>query len=324
VLPLLSDSTMRSLVSDYLYYIHDRPHSLFHPRTLWDDFAQRRIGDSLLLAICSLAANLSRETEVRSLGPRLAHRSRELLLADLENVCLQHVQTCVILANVFAAEIDPCSEALYFGIANRMAQILHLHTPKTTEDAVLGEVKIRVWWTLVMADQWCSSGLDISRQLDRRFTDVALPIDECMFWNMRPGETRGSLTDRRIGLWGHMITLVEIFASIHDLNRRAVASGDALTDAQSNIAVSRLAKRLEEWIATLPSDTRLGDTNLEYHRCRGSGGAFVALHLGYHHYSTLLYFRYLDVNRTVNDESNEFARRCKHHAFSYGRLLAQS
>jgi hypothetical protein len=241
----------------------------------------------------------------------------------LENVCLQHVQTCVILANVFAAEIDPCSEALYFGIANRMAQILHLHTPKSTDDAVLAEVKIRVWWTLVMADQWCSSGLDIPRQLDRHFTDVSLPMDECMFWDMRPGVAMRSLTDRRIGLWGHMITLVEIFASIHDLNRQAVA-GSILTDAQSHIAVSHLAGRLEEWVAALPGDIRLDDTNLEYHRSRGSGGAFVALHLGYHHYSTLLYFRYLDVNRTANGESDEFARRCKHHAFSYGRLLARS
>lgn len=321
----LSGSDVRELVTDYLYYIHDRPHSLFHPDSLWDDIRQRRIGDGLLYAICSLASSLSPHAEVHRLGPQLANRSRELLLADLENVCLEHVQTCVILANVFAAELEPSSEALYFGIANRMAHLLRLHTPISTDDAILREIKLRVWWTLVMADQWCSSGLDIPRQLNGHFNAVALPMDEGVFHDMRPGGTGSLQSDHRVGLWGHMITLVEIFSSIHDLNRRAVAD-PGLTDVQSGTAVAGLAHRLDDWVAALPDDARLdvNDDNLEYHRSRGFGGAFVALHLGYHHYSTLLYFPYLDIHRATDHVSEEFSQRCKYHASAYSQLLAQS
>jgi hypothetical protein len=44
----------------------------------------------------------------------------------------------------------------------------------------------------------------------------------------------------------------------------------------------------------LPLDVKMNEENLERHIQEGTGGAFIALHLGYHHYATLLYFRFLE------------------------------
>lgn len=40
--------------------------------------------------------------------------SKRLLLADLERICVENIQTCILLANLYAAHLNPSSEALFF------------------------------------------------------------------------------------------------------------------------------------------------------------------------------------------------------------------
>jgi hypothetical protein len=80
-----------------------------------------------------------------------------------------------------------------------------------------------------------------------------------------------------------------------------------------------LARQLDSWHDNLPGDAQLTESNLVEHNRRGTGGPFIALHLGFHHYATLLYYQYLDTDR-----SPRFAAKCKYHAVSYSTLLARA
>lgn len=85
--------------------------------------------------------------------------------------------------------------------------------------------------------------------------------------------------------------------------------------------VDEIAGRLLAWQSSLPQHMIMNDENLDIHRRNGQGGTFVALHFGYHHYSTLLYFQYLEPDREPTDQSIAYASRCTFHGLAFSRLL---
>lgn len=101
------------LVDSYLTKLHNRPHSLFHPVTLREKVRDGSINKPLLLAICSMGARFD-DDEIRSLENNYMDESKRLLLADLERICIENAQTCILLANLYAAHLNPSSEALFF------------------------------------------------------------------------------------------------------------------------------------------------------------------------------------------------------------------
>lgn len=102
------------LVDFYLTKLHNRPHSLFHPVTLRSQVQDGSINKALLLAICSMAARFDEDDQIRASESGYMRGSKQLLLADLENICIENVQTCILLANLYAAHLNPSSEALFF------------------------------------------------------------------------------------------------------------------------------------------------------------------------------------------------------------------
>jgi hypothetical protein len=102
------------LVDYYLTKLHNRPHSLFHPATLKKQVQDGSINKALLLSICSMGARFDTDDEIRSLENTYSNESKRLLLADLENICIENVQTCILIANLYAAHLNPSSEALFF------------------------------------------------------------------------------------------------------------------------------------------------------------------------------------------------------------------
>ena len=203
-----------------------------------------------------------------------------------------------------------------------MARILKLDVNDTADVLVVQEVKKRTWWTLIMADNWCSNGMGLQRQLSSRQPGLDLPIDEGIFQSLCGSEIPNSLPKTKLGLWAHNMTLVAILGPIHDLNWKLVDG--KLAESDSDQLVNDITGRLDAWLASLPEEMRLTDENLDSYARRGSGGTFVALHLGYHHYATLLYFQYLDVRRSRTTAKELYHTRCKSHASNYSRLLAQS
>lgn len=102
------------LVDHYLEKLHNRPHSLFHPAKLRMQVRDGSVNQALLLAICSMASRFDDDEEIRLLENCLMDESKSKLLADLENICIENIQTCILIANLYAAHLKPSSEALFF------------------------------------------------------------------------------------------------------------------------------------------------------------------------------------------------------------------
>jgi hypothetical protein len=200
-----------------------------------------------------------------------------------------------------------------------MAQLLQLEVSQD-DDAVLAETKRRIWWTLYLIDRWASAGLGLPFQFKVRSSAPQLPMDEYEFRKLQPGQRLPDSWLWKPGLWAHMITLVEIFGQIQDLNKSLVQPGGPdLNDVELTVEV--LAKQLLDFEEKLQPELRCSLENLKIHASKGLGRTFVALHLGYHHYATLLYYQYLDRHLTPTPQVRQYAERCKYHAVAFCDLI---
>lgn len=120
------------LVDLYLTKLHNRPHSLFHPVTLRANVQDGSINKALLLAICSMAARFDENDQIRSLETIYMDKSKHLLLADLERICVENVQTCILIANLYAAHLNPSSEALFFRMCHHRTMFAIAHPLRTS------------------------------------------------------------------------------------------------------------------------------------------------------------------------------------------------
>lgn len=112
---LASDKDIREFIRLYFRYIHDRPHSLFHEQSLWNAVSNCSLPESLSTAICALGCRFAEEPGQRDLSHTFMIRSKALLAKQLEDISVTNIQTCVLLANSYAAEQNNRLEALYFG-----------------------------------------------------------------------------------------------------------------------------------------------------------------------------------------------------------------
>lgn len=206
-----------------------------------------------------------------------------------------------------------------------MAEIMHLHSSAMDGTVIARETARRIWWSLYMADRWCFSALGLPRHMDGLGESTDLPLEEIAFRSLSPDQSTLE-APHRPGLWAHMVSLVRLFGPIQDSNRRAATSGHNATDtAELDQVVEQLAQQLDDWEAQLPAGVHFTIQNLQDHQHNNLGRLFIALHLAYHYYSSLLYFRFLETrNYTPSSIYNAYAARCKHHASSFSSLLQLS
>jgi hypothetical protein len=207
------------------------------------------------------------------------------------------------------------------GVAFRMAHVLHLPKPEPADDSIMQEIKIRTWWSLYMIDTWSSAGLNLPRQIHDKECH-RLPMAETLFWCLEPGQRVESDYQFGIGLWGYMVMLARIFSEIQDLHVR-LADGELNEQHMEEITES-LARELDRFLDDLPSNLQFTVDNLKFHAAADLGRAFIALHLGYHHYATLLYFQYFDTQLGQTPSRAIYVARCKYHAASFSDMLRLS
>lgn len=112
--PNLSNGTAIELVDLYLDRFDGRPHTIFHPATLRSAVRNRTLNTALLYGICALGCKFSGNPETRDQGLFLAAESKRLLQADISNVCLENIQTCILIAMLSVGHGDSSSETLFF------------------------------------------------------------------------------------------------------------------------------------------------------------------------------------------------------------------
>ena len=116
-----------------------------------------------------------------------------------------------------------------------------------------------------------------------------------------------------------MVSLVQFFAPIHELNRR-ISRGDAET-TKLDQEMENISQQLELWRDMLPMDAWMSLENLHKQQERGLGGLLISIHLAYHHYCMLLYFRFLEAQSSTD---HKYVARCRFHASSFSDLIRQS
>ncbi|KAF5595303.1 uncharacterized protein FSUBG_9203 [Fusarium subglutinans] len=218
------------------------------------------INKALLLSLCAMGSRFDQDEQIRCLENSYNNESKRLLLTDLENICIENVQTCILLANLFAAHLNPSSETLFFRIGVNLLQIMEADTSLAAGNLIDREMRIRAWWTLFMADRWSSSSLGLAPLI--RDTDLAvdLPMHEPIFESLSPNETKLNVPWEP-GLWAHKISLIRLFGPIKDLNHRSVYGSVDKDEIDSTVA--SLSKLLEDWEWTIPPNVRWSTENLE-------------------------------------------------------------
>lgn len=250
--------------------------------------------------------------------------ARRLFKLDIDNVCLENIQSGILILNSCLAESRPELESLYFSLIVRQAQLLNLGVDHPQDDEITREVKKRIWWSLYMIDRWTSGGINLPRLLN--FSPVnsplALPMNELIF---RDWGTHKNEENVHFQSWAQMIKLVYIYGHIQDLNNELV-NGTMLFHEQHKIkeSVLDLSKQLDRWYESLPQEMRFTESNLVIYQEKNIARCFVALHLGYFHYSTLLYFQFLDVQQPSTPTRLEFAKRCTHYAMWTSYIVAST
>lgn len=175
-----------------------------------------------------------------------------------------------------------------------------------------------------MIDRWSSAGLAVPQQLSDNDHFHHLPMPELKFWHLKQDDPQSEehYHSEIHGLWGYMIMLARIFGHIQNLHK-SLADG-ALNDMEAEQRTRNLAHELERYLDLLPLEVHFSVENLKNHAALGLGRAFVALHLGYHHYATLLYFPYLDHQQRETPNRAMYSSRCKHHAVQFSDILRLS
>ncbi len=207
------------------------------------------------------------------------------------------------------------------GIATALAEIMSLNSPFPEGSVIDREIRRRVWWSLYMTDMWCISGQGLHSQLKGVKAKIELPINDRTFMSLH-SEQLAIVDPLDHGIWAQMITLVPLFGPIHNINRLA-ANGETHT-INLDQQVEQLAGNLEDWKQKLPIDAQMNHENLRRQQKRGLGGLLISIHLAYHHYATLLYFRYLEVQLPRSASDRTYITRCRANASSFSSLLYQS
>lgn len=202
-----------------------------------------------------------------------------------------------------------------------MAEIMNLNSPASGGSVIDREIRRRVWCSLYMTDIWCISGQGLRSQMKDIEVNIELPINDSIFMSLR-SEQISMISPLEHGIWAHMMTLVPLFGPIHNINR-LIANGGTYT-IELDQQVEQLSCNLQDWKHKLPIDAQMNQENLRRQQKNGLGGLLISIHLAYHHFSTLLYFRYLEVQRPISSTDRTYITRCKAHASSFSSLLLQS
>ncbi|PSN60743.1 hypothetical protein BS50DRAFT_505911 [Corynespora cassiicola Philippines] len=315
---LLPTETRVELIDLYLEFLHGKPHTLFHPKQLRAAAHHGIIPNHVLLPLAGLACRFSESSELRSRKQQFMLSAKETLKSQLDDFSLDTIRGCILVGNLYGAEGDAKVESLFFALAFRIALILGLPEPGAEDNQMVREEKVRTWWSLYMIDRWSSAGLNVPRQIpDDRL--VPFPIDELDFYSM---ESNLATYDRKPGLWHQMVRIARIFGQVQDLHKQH-ASGD-IDVLQVETITGKLWSDLENFKDQLPLHFRLDEENLRHHAELGLGRDFVALHLGYYHYATLLFFPYLDMQLEASPVQRVYASRCKENAAALSDLLRLS
>ncbi|KAI0731167.1 hypothetical protein C8Q76DRAFT_612938 [Earliella scabrosa] len=283
---LLDPADTHELVN--IFFAHCNPQRMIiHKPSFIADFGLNKVPHYLLLAVCAVAAPLSKSIASKASHPRLAGVPyfQEALALMFDNsgrlLCEPTVSTaqtlCLLEMHEIAASHSWTRQFRYFDLAVQVLEgSLEVHRPDSSappspsdSDGVMlfieRECTRRCFW-LVQLMAWVSH-IYTHREVKPRMVQLAdvvrLPIDETTFElaSLSSSATseylrRPAPRTRYASQFGHVLRILEIYHTVESV----LASKEGPARAAA-MAVSR--KQLEDWVASLPSHLQFTEENLE-------------------------------------------------------------
>lgn len=182
-----------------------------------------------------------------------------------------------------------------------------------------------------MIDSWSSNSIQLPRLLPSR-SDVRYPVSETEFLKMRRAHDFRQISmmtsphEEHDSVLIQKIILNNLLPEIARLN--SVSAGKTLDPDTVEAATTDIAQKLYTWHDELPESLQNTPENLAMQAASGSGGAFVALHVGFYHFSQLLFYQYLHQSILLGHSSSPrfpgrqgFAQKCRESSTSLCELL---
>lgn len=124
------------LVEVYLTKIHGQAHSIFHPPTLRRELRNNSMPKALLYSMSAIGSKFSPDLQHRRWGRHLALEAKRLLQLDMENICLENIQACILVSMLSAGNCHISSEALFIRTEPPQSQLQDLLDPYLPESVL--------------------------------------------------------------------------------------------------------------------------------------------------------------------------------------------
>jgi hypothetical protein len=309
----------------FFRYIHDPVLTIFHKPTFMMKFHERKIKGYILFFIASLAARFSNDPALQGIDPRERGRDffacgTRLLKLSIDEISIDTIHGCMLIAHYCSGYNCVEQEAVYVGVAIRIAHLLHLQEEPDTGDAVQDEVLRRAWSILFAADRWSALGNRIPRITGFEYTidrqPARKPMPDIEFLQLTSDSNRSDYT---MGIWAPNRDLHDIASLIH--SHQLAVLYDPTSSEASIERIDEISADLQRWQNNLPSNFKFNPQNIYLQNSLSYGAIFLGTHLSYHYnYVVLLYqfLSYSDLN------SKRYAEQLEYHASKISEIVRWS
>jgi hypothetical protein len=322
---IYDDPLLAHYVTLFFRYIHDPVLTIFHKPTFMMLFHQGKIKNYILYAIAALAARFSSDPSLQHIDPRergsgYFETGSRLLKLAIDEICIDTIHGCMLVAHYTSGYNRVEQEAVYVGVAIRIAHLLHLQEEPDTGDAVQDEILRRAWSILFAADRWSALGNRIPRITGFEYTTdrppAKKPMQDIEFLQLTSVVPK---KDHTLGIWAPNRDLHDIASSIHT-HQLAVLYQPTSPEA-SLLRIDEISMDLQRWQIKLPPNFKFSEQNIYIQSGLSYGAIFLGTHLSYHYNYVVLLYQFLSYS---DPNSRRYAEQLEYHASKISEIIRWS
>ncbi|KAF9911382.1 hypothetical protein EC991_003947 [Linnemannia zychae] len=164
---------------------------IFDPKEFLKEYAERKVNQSLLNAICAVAARFSDHPDIVQVPPYhsgepYAEKTRERIMDLIDEATIDNLYALIILSFYEYSAWSGPRGWRFGGLASRMGVELYLHKQRdipTSERArVKFEAKCRTFWNLIHIDIFSAASAGLPSILDIKLYNIQLPEYRPDWW----------------------------------------------------------------------------------------------------------------------------------------------
>lgn len=322
---IYNDPLLEHYVKLFFRFIHDPVLTIFHKPTFMMLFHQGKIKSYILYAIAALAARFSTDPSLQDIDPRDRGANYyaiglRLLKMDIDEISIDTIHGCMLISHYSSGYNLVEQEAVYVGVAIRIAHLLHLQEEPNTGDAVQDEILRRAWSILFAADRWSALGNRIPRITGFEYTTdrrpARKPMPDIDFLQLTSDTPR---IEHTLGIWAPNRDLHDIASSIHT-HQLAVLYNPTSPEASLG-RIDEIAMDLQHWQSRLPPNFAFNTQNIYLQSSISYGAIFLGTHLSFHYNYVVLLYQFLSY---ADSQSRNYAEQLEYHASKISEIIRWS